>query len=130
MTIDLFVIAVTITTKRNGTEHWISIPSSKNIARSQIAHLLILWILLWLKFSEDDDDDDDDEDDVLLFAFTTAAVPFDVAADETSKIGLCVWERFICKANKDYKLNQMNEQTRTYACWWRRRWRMRIGHHQ
>lgn len=43
----------------------------------------MLWLLLWLKFSDDEDDEDDDDDDeadvLFVFAFTTDDVPFDVA---------------------------------------------------
>lgn len=58
----------------------------------------MLWLLLWLKFSDDDEDDDDDDDeddeeddeaDVLFaFEFTTDDVPFDVAAVKTESIFL------------------------------------------
>lgn len=85
MTIDLFVIAVSVTafcveSKENTRQKWKNIQNNWNDGSRTRAftYLLIWWLLFWLKFNEDDDDDDD-EDDVLLFAFTTAAVPFDVA---------------------------------------------------
>lgn len=89
VTVDLFVmIAVTITREMNPKK--IMSISIGLLCRIFKTHLLMLWLLLWLKFNDDDADDDDDDDEVedddddndVLFALTTDAVPFDRVAAE------------------------------------------------